>query len=596
MRPPQSPEQRESFETFCYDSDSDAKMSDLDLGGDDDYDGGCPLPQEPESYPGGEDVAWELTSDSGWASGYMSPVNEGAGLLRRGIKRSRPRDDLPPKKRRKYAFDGVLIPRITHSDTNRSSISPSPTAELEVDNSVDGDYVNSSGSSDDEYDGSDSADSGVSHLQKHITNHSMSSDGEGDDDGVHRTNKGFANRSMSSPGDDGEFAESGTSHIRTADMRDRQEEEESTDEESETVGKGGGCAQERGTDKATEHSDNAQDDRHHNFQTPPPSPFLVTADVRKRLNPRLTHVREGEFAWKDGRHRCDHEAGRNIPEDAPVNSSCALLSFISGMYFCPLLGSVLCPTHRCIVPYLDIPHHMTLHKVALRYSSLTPQQVQSHVHDEFGISETQDMASITEAISSLQLSSPIPGLPLPDLCMQCPNCKGWLISQDGHPRKGLYNHWNRNQPCTVWYQSQSPPPDQGTFPRRYAVALFHGHSTVKAHRAVFVDDYRPSDKAPDALPASTTPRSHFAYYMPEYLKDFGWSPYVEGLKADRATLMQLVAMPSDRIANTWPEGSEGRNIEQGLQVVDAFYRNYLYDANYLVNQCNNAVRRAITAG
>ena len=86
-------------------------------------------------------------------------------------------------------------------------------------------------------------------------------------------------------------------------------------------------------------------------------------------------------------------------------------------------------------------------------------------------------------------------------------------------------------------------------------------------------------KAPDTLPASITPQSHFAYYMPEYLEDFGWSPYVEGLKADRATLKQLVAMPSDHIANTWPEG---RNIEQGLQVVDTFFRNYLYDANYLV--------------
>jgi hypothetical protein len=84
--------------------------------------------------------------------------------------------------------------------------------------------------------------------------------------------------------------------------------------------------------------------------------------------------------------------------------------------------------------------------------------------------------------------------------------------------------------------------------------------------------------------------------MPEYLNNFGWSPYIEGLKADRSTLIQLVAMLSDRTANTWPKGSEGRQIEQGLQIVDAFFRIYLCDANHLVNQCNNAVRRAITAG
>jgi len=223
-------------------------------------------------------------------------------------------------------------------------------------------------------------------------------------------------------------------------MWDRQEEEESNDEESETVDKGGGCMQECGADKATEHSDNVQDNCHRNFQIPPPSPFLVTVDVWKCFNPWLTHIHEGVFTWKDGCHHCDHEASCNIPKDAPVNSSCALLSFLSGMYFCPLLGSVLCPTHHCIVPYSDIPHHMTLHKVVLRSDSLMLQQVQSHVHNKFGVPKTQNMVSITEAISSLWLSSPIPGLPSPDLCMQCPNCKGWLISQDGHLCKGLYNH------------------------------------------------------------------------------------------------------------------------------------------------------------
>src|SRR6202521_6230730 len=103
------------------------------------------------------------------------------------------------------------------------------------------------------------------------------------------------------------------------------------------------------------------------------------------------------------------------------------------------------------------------------------------------------------------------------------------------------------------------------------MALFYRHSTVKVHCAMFIDDYRPSDEVPNALPASTTPQSHFVYQMPEYLKIFGWGPYVEGLKADRAMLMQLITMPLDHIANIWPEGLEGRNIKEGFQVLKAFF-------------------------
>jgi hypothetical protein len=67
-------------------------MSDLDLGDDEDD----PFPRStlnspepktgaPPSPCSGEDTAieldWELTSDSGWASEYKSPINKGAGLL-----------------------------------------------------------------------------------------------------------------------------------------------------------------------------------------------------------------------------------------------------------------------------------------------------------------------------------------------------------------------------------------------------------------------------------------------------------------------------------------------------------------------------------
>ena len=84
--------------------------------------------------------------------------------------------------------------------------------------------------------------------------------------------------------------------------------------------------------------------------------------------------------------------------------------------------------------------------------------------------------------------------------------------------------------------------------------------------------------------------------MPEYLDDFSWNPYVEGLKVNWSALIQLVAMPSYQIPITWPEGSDGWNIEQGLQVVDSFFCNYLYNADYLVNACDDTIRAALITG
>jgi hypothetical protein len=586
MPSPWSPERHEPFDTFCYDSDSDTKMSDLDLGGDDDgYLGCCPLTQEPESYeappPPPDDV------ELGWESGYESPLDQ---ELHRGTKHFIPQEDQPPpKKRRKRILDCVLLPKLSQ---DRPSPSPSPTHD---DDDRDCDYVLRDGPS------PSASPPGPTHGDIRYCD---------DDDRVFERDCISGSSSSSSDDDDrdSDYAESHASRKiptyrkavpscvqsarKSISIMARQEEvEESTDDEfvDPAVGKG---HPEHTASKATEDRDH--DNSHRNFQSTPPSPFLVTADVRKRLDPRLVFIRKDVFAWKDGRHQCDHKTGRNVPKDSPINSSCALLSFLNGMYFCPLLGGILCPAHHCIVPYSDIPNHLTLHKIALRRCPLTPQDIQNHVHAMFDVPKTQDMASIAERASALRLSSPVPGLPLPDICMQCSSCKGWLISRDAYPRKGLTNHWKRNSPCNAWHQSQSPPPDPGAFPRLYAVPLFYGHSTVKAYRAVFVDDYCPSGELPRA--ADTTPHSHFAYHMPEYLTNFGWSPYVEGLKADWSTLIQLVAMPSDRIANTWPEGSEGRHIEQGLQVVDAFFRVYLCDANHLVNQCNDSVRRAITAG
>ena len=147
-------------------------------------------------------------------------------------------------------------------------------------------------------------------------------------------------------------------------------------------------------------------------------------------------------------------------EEKPyINSSCTILSFLNGMFFCPLLGGILCPAHHCLVPYSDLPKHLKMHVAVLKCSSLMLQEVQGHVHYSFNIPLMQNMASMTKCISTLWLSTPIVGLPLPDLCMQCPNCEGWFISRDRYPPQCMMNHWQQSPTCSIWYQSQLAPLD-----------------------------------------------------------------------------------------------------------------------------------------
>jgi hypothetical protein len=95
-----------------------------------------------------------------------------------------------------------------------------------------------------------------------------------------------------------------------------------------------------------------------------------------------------------------------------------------------------------------------------------------------------------------------------------------------------------------------------------------------------------ASKKTSALPKPLT-------IAPQFITDFGWKSYVDNLGAERSALIQLNCMPSNKMVELWPEGSEGHHIEAGLVVLYAFVISYLQDANTRVNSSHKSLRKAI---
>jgi hypothetical protein len=81
----------------------------------------------------------------------------------------------------------------------------------------------------------------------------------------------------------------------------------------------------------------------------------------------------------------------------------------------------------------------------------------------------------------------------------------------------------------------------------------------------------------------------------EYLVNIGWVSYIDGLQVQRPYLIQLVALPSMRMAEMWPNDSEGWSIECGLLGLYSFLAEYLWHANCHVNACDDLIRVGLTA-
>jgi hypothetical protein len=311
-------------------------------------------------------------------------------------------------------------------------------------------------------------------------------------------------------------------------------------------------------------------------------------------------TRSDIYEWNDGRHRCLH-ADIDIPSSACINSTCAVLSYFDGMYFCPLLSAIMCPVHNHLVLLLDLRTHLkNHHRFVMRLIGHRLDSLIGHLQCAFSLSFATTAKDLFEKLSNIRLSSPVPELSKPELCVQCPSCNLWFKSEnDNKPWDCIRVHWRNKAKdrCRTWYRNRPRDFVKSSLPRHYASPLFNpSDSRFSNFRVAFVSDYSPASiKAPSIITVEPATQSS-SIESPQYLKIFGWIPYLDGLNADPSELLQLVALPSNRMVAQWPEDAEGFHVEEGLIVLHKFFRLYLRDANSRVNSCHDTVRDALVEG
>ena len=282
-----------------------------------------------------------------------------------------------------------------------------------------------------------------------------------------------------------------------------------------------------------------------------------------------------------------------------MNSQCAVLSYFDGMFIIPLLSSIVCQHHRCLVPFGELRVHIcNQHKKALAACQWELSELLDHIEKAASVSIANTKEEIWERALQVCLTEPLPGIAEPQLCIQCPGCKRWFVSPEkrrGNMIRGHFKHDTSPSACREWFHTQKQRErsfNPANMPRVYASRLFEGRS-FSSMRVVFSSDYMPDN-------GSSEPRCTLESHvldpggdLPAYLIECGWIPYVRALGARIPALIQLVALPSLRMVDTWPEHSEGYRIEEGLLILSNTLCLYLLTADTRVNSCHDSVRDAI---
>jgi hypothetical protein len=352
-------------------------------------------------------------------------------------------------------------------------------------------------------------------------------------------------------------------------------------------------------DESEDAVSNGKDNLQNSCLLPPPTPFIRSPGSKRGHEILLAQVdtRSDIYEWNNGRHRC-HHADVDVPSSACIDSSCAVLSYFDGMYFCPLLSAIMCPVHHHLVLLSDLQAHLKKHhKFVMRLIGHMLDSLIGHLQITFSLSFATTPRDLFEKVSNIRLSSPVPGLSKPELCVQCPSCNLWFKSEDDKmPWQCIRAHWGNkvHDRCVTWKQNRPRDSVKLSLPRHYASPLFNpADSRFSNLRVVFVSGYLPASiQAPSITPNEPATQSS-SVESPHYLNEFGWIPYVDGLNAEPSELLQLIALPSSRMVAQWPEDSEGFHVEEGLTVLHEFFRLYLQDANTRVNSCHGTVRDAL---
>jgi hypothetical protein len=164
----------------------------------------------------------------------------------------------------------------------------------------------------------------------------------------------------------------------------------------------------------------------------------------------------------------------------------------------------------------------------------------------------------------------------------------------------LHSHWvigKDDNKCRIWHELHPDDPASSR-PVHFASQVFpcDAKSAHSRFRIRFSDDYKPPDG--QVLDRGAAARKQCPTFIksPECLAQWGWTQWVEDLKADLSILSILNSMPSLKHVKRWSERSIGYRVERGLLILSSFVEDYLRHGNNKMKASAASLAHHLTEG
>lgn len=343
-----------------------------------------------------------------------------------------------------------------------------------------------------------------------------------------------------------------------------------------------------------------------NIDDPPPpsNPYYFMPETKRSIIVELTKAKGGEdaYEWSHGDQKCTHHLRTQLPATSCVDASCAVLSFLQGMFYSPVLkaivarrnGAAVVLTPKDLEAYVrhdDFPQF-----IRERIFAKLPDLIM-HVSTAFGMNpnETSKDLPFLNRISATTVHRPIPYFSDPTLGVKCPKCPKWFAYQ-----KGLVRHQRHVRDCAPT-TSQSNSDDYHPTPKRKMRRIYSqrygvlGSGGATGYRIALPSGWTPHNtegsQAPMLSPAPRPP-----YSPPNYFKELGWWDYMSSFSDGANVLAEFTAIPSRTLVTSAEKtGLEiVMNIEKGLLEFSLKVApTYLVHAQELIEKYHPGLRDAL---
>lgn len=190
---------------------------------------------------------------------------------------------------------------------------------------------------------------------------------------------------------------------------------------------------------------------------------------------------------------------------------------------------------------------------------------------------------------TIELCALVPGLQQPQWAVECHQCRRFIRNAAiQNPVTLIEAHTRESQTCLP-FQLSLPKDEDAHFVLTQPLFSAKPYLTI---RVKYCPSFHYTQPAPavEVKPPKEAPRGSLE--RPDNLVGLGWVGVVES--AQWNYLQALIALPSQKMRDRYPVGSENYKIEDGLFRIHGFLSSYLVCANNRVNGASPEIRAALT--